>query len=88
MHWKDALARAARTLIQIGTLSAVVGLLAIFDVIDWSEEQTAAVLTVGGIVITFAQNFLEDAMGHALLYKDNPAQRTAAAERTVERALP
>lgn len=88
MHWKDALARAARTLIQIGTLSAVVGLLAIFDVINWTEEQTAAVLTVGGIVITFLQNFLEDAMGHALFYKDNAAQRTASAERLIERASP
>lgn len=81
MHWKDALARAARTLFQIGTVAAVIMLLAQFEYIDWTEQQTAAVMGVMGILVTFVQNFLEDAMGHALFYKDNRAQRVAQAER-------
>ena len=86
MHWKDALARALRTLFQIGTVAAVIVLLAQFDYIDWTEQQTAAVMGVAGIVVTFMQNLIEDAAGRSLFYKDNPAQRIAAAERSVKEA--
>lgn len=81
MHYKDALARALRTLFQAGTVAAVILLLAQFELIHWNEQQTAAVMGVATILVTFVQNLLEDASGHVIGYKDNPAQRLAQLER-------
>lgn len=90
MHWKDALSRALRTFLQafLGVLlTAWVGLsLAPGDLPTWDVMQRVLIAaTVAGVIalLTAIQNILEDASGRSLGYKDNRAQRVAAAERAV-----
>lgn len=93
MHWKDALARAARTFLQafLGTLLFMwQGLnLTPGQLPTWETGQKVLIAgAIAGVIalVTYLMNLMEDASGRALLYKDNPAQRTAAAERTLKEA--
>lgn len=56
----DGLKRAARTLFQVGTVSAVVALLQEFHLIEWTTQQTVAVITAATPIVSFLQNWLED----------------------------
>lgn len=56
----DAVRRALRGFIQVGVVSAAIGLAAAFNWIQWSEEQTVAVIAVATPIVTFIQNFFED----------------------------
>lgn len=68
----DALRRSIRGLVQIGFVSAIIVLLAAFDIISWNETQTAAVMAVATPIVSFIQNFLEDA-GSIPAYGKSPA---------------
>lgn len=56
----DAQRRALRSFVQVTLVSSVIGLLAVFNVIDWSAIQTAAVMAVATPSVAFIQNWLED----------------------------
>ena len=56
----DSLRRAIRSLAQIGTINAVIALLAVFELIDWTPAQVGAVNAVALPLLTFLHNFLED----------------------------
>lgn len=56
----DAQRRAIRGFFQIGLVSAVIALLAAFELIQWTETQTVAVMAVATPVVSFIQNWLED----------------------------
>lgn len=56
----DAQRRAIRGFVQVGFVSAVIALLAAFDVIRWNETQTVAVMAVATPIVSFIQNWLED----------------------------
>lgn len=56
----DATRRALRSLLQIGTVNAVIALLAVFEVIHWTPVQVGAVNAVALPLVSFAQNWLED----------------------------
>jgi hypothetical protein len=95
MHWKDAIARALRTFLQafLGVLltSWLALNLAPGELPAWDVAQRVLIAAaIAGVIalVTWLQNFLEDASGRALFYKDNPAQRIAEAERTLDRATP
>lgn len=88
MHWKDALSRALRTFFQafLGVLlTAWIGLsLAPGELPTWDVAQRVLIAaTVAGAIalVSWLQNFLEDASGRSLGYKDNPAQRVAQMQR-------
>ena len=49
-------ARVARSGTQVGLPSLVIGVLAAFDVIDWSPEQTAAVIALATFLISVIMN--------------------------------
>ena len=74
MHWKDAFARSGRSLVQASFVAAVITVGKEFGTIQWTETQTAAVMAVALPIVSFVQNFIEDAFGQALFYKSNPAQ--------------
>jgi hypothetical protein len=56
----DAQRRAIRGLVQIGFVSAIIIMLAAFEIISWNETQTAAVMAVATPIVAFIQNWLED----------------------------
>lgn len=56
----DAQRRAVRGFVQIGLVSAVIALLAAFEVISWTETQTVAVMAVATPIVAFIQNWMED----------------------------
>jgi len=94
MHWKDALSRAGRTFLQafLGVLlTAWLGLsLAPGELPPWDVAQRVLIAaTVAGVIalVTYLHNFLEDASGTSLGYKENPAQRAAKARRIVEQHI-
>lgn len=60
MKLSDAQRRALRTLLQVGTIQAIILLLKQFNIINWTVEQQAAVTTLGGLLISFVHNWLED----------------------------
>lgn len=49
-------ARIARSTTQVGLPSLVIGVLAAFDVIDWTTEQTTAVVALATFVIAVIMN--------------------------------
>jgi hypothetical protein len=56
----DSGRRATRTLLQTSTVAAVVVLLSVFDIIHWTDIQTAAVMAVATPLVSWMQNLLED----------------------------
>lgn len=51
--------RSLRTLLQVGTVSAIIGLLVAFGV-DLSGKQIEAIQSLGTILVVFLHNLLED----------------------------
>jgi len=72
----DALRRSLRGLVQIGFVSAIIIMLAAFEIISWNETQTAAVMAVATPIVSFIQNLLED-NGTIPAYGKSPASAGA-----------
>jgi hypothetical protein len=64
--------RVLRTAIQVGLPGALIAMLAAFAIIDWTTEQTAAVMAVLTIAASWGQNSIEDATGTDLLIARTP----------------
>jgi hypothetical protein len=79
----DATRRAIRGLVQSGIGATIIGLLAVFEIIHWNEQQTAAVMALLTLVITFAQNMLEDSGAIPSLGK-SPASAGAEPDARLE----
>lgn len=56
----DPARRALRTLFQIGTVTALIALWNAFAATPLTAGQTSAITAVGTLLVSFAQNFLEE----------------------------
>ena len=56
----DSTRRALRTLVQVSFVGVIITLLSSFEVINWTAQQTAAVMAFATPVVVFIQNLLED----------------------------
>lgn len=78
---------ATRTGTQVGFPGAVVVMLGSFGVIDWTMEQTVAVLTVTALATAFVQRLVEDRIGRGFLREvpaDNKPRRRRRAAKPAE----
>lgn len=66
---EQVLRPAGRTATQALGPGSIVALLAVFDVIHWTPEQTAAVLVLAIPAWAWIQNFLERKTGKAFLIR-------------------
>jgi hypothetical protein len=79
----DATRRAIRGLVQISFVSAIIIMLAAFEIISWNETQTAAVMAVCTPIVSFIQNWLED-QGSIPSYGKSPASAGAEPDARLE----
>lgn len=73
MKLSDAQRRAFRTLLQVGTVQAVIVFLTAFHIVAWTTEQQAAVTTLATLVLAFVHNWLEDNTQMPALLKAVPS---------------
>lgn len=63
----DKWSRTVRTLIQVGVIQVVLQVYQAFAPVPLNDTQYAALTTAGTVLLTLAQNWIEETSGVALL---------------------
>jgi len=64
---RDVAQRTTRSAVQSAGPASIIALLAVFNVIHWTVEQTAAVMAVAVPAVSFVQNLVEQYLGRRWL---------------------